>query len=328
MSDLSISSNKTAGELLKQKRLSLGLDFKSIEKELKIKEKYLGMLETDRFQGFESSVQAKGFLKNYARFLGLNHEMVVALYRRDFENKDMKRKIEFKEENEQEEEKIIHEENKILQQLNRVVITKRKLQFAAITGILAFILLIGINSIRRSFSKPNLAINSPFEITAPFEGRLAYEDDEIILKGQVDKGSSINVNSVPLNLNADYEFETSPIALQNEETSIVIETENTLGSKNKITLKLFKPEQEIQNLDTIILSNANIGYAIIKADGQVVYEGSIANGTEPLNFIAQRSIEIETQQYENLQISINGNDFILNTPVTIFESNGKDIVKI
>ncbi|MCA9386948.1 helix-turn-helix domain-containing protein, partial [Candidatus Dojkabacteria bacterium] len=309
----------------KQKRTNLGFDFKTIEKELKIKEKYLKMLEEDEFQLFESSVQAKGFLKNYARFLGLNYEMMIALYRRDFENKDMKRKIEFKDEEIIEVNKIT--ESKILEYLKSITITKRKLQLTFIILTCIFVFLIGFSSLRKSFSKPDLFITSPFEISAPYNGKIAYDANEIILKGKIEKGSSIKVNSEPINVKPNFEFETTLIPLQGDESSIVLETENTLGVKNQIVLNLFRPKQEINQLDAQIIAKANISYIIVKADGLVVYEGSIANGTEPLNYIGQKSIELETQQYENLDVIINGIAYELNAPVSIFESNGDNIVK-
>lgn len=323
--DLQKNSNNTAGELLKQKRLEKGLDFKTIEKELKIKEKYLAMLEANRFQGFESQVQSKGFLKNYARFLGLNHEMVLALYRRDFENKDMKRKIEFKEETEPE---VEVKESLIVKKLKNTTITKKTLQLSSVVIILIFISLLVFTTVRKSFSKPSLEIYYPFEISAPYDGKITYEQNEIVLKGRVDKGSSITVNSVPLNLSTNYEFETSALPLQNNETDIVLKTENTLGATSEIKLKLTKPEIIITKLDTLIQNYANIDYLGIRVDNILVHEGPVYNGSEPLNFIAERVIEIETQQFEDIELFINGKEYILDKPVTIFESTGSDIVKI
>ena len=45
---------------------------------------YLQALEEDNYQKLPSLTSAKGFLKNYAEFLGLSSIKIMALFRRDF----------------------------------------------------------------------------------------------------------------------------------------------------------------------------------------------------------------------------------------------------
>jgi cytoskeletal protein RodZ len=75
---------KTAGDLLKAKRLALELSLADVAKKTKVKEEYLLALETSDFSALPSATFAKGFLKNYARVLHIDPEVVIAMFRRDF----------------------------------------------------------------------------------------------------------------------------------------------------------------------------------------------------------------------------------------------------
>lgn len=79
---------KTAGDLLKDKRLLKELTLEDVSAKTKIKIEYLEAIENSDFAKLPSSTFAKGFLRNYASFLYLNPDTIVAMFRRDFtENK-------------------------------------------------------------------------------------------------------------------------------------------------------------------------------------------------------------------------------------------------
>ena len=79
---------KTAGQLLQEKRISKELTLENIAEKTKIKLEYLEAIESSEFNKLPSATFAKGFLRNYATFLHLNGDTVVAMFRRDFtENK-------------------------------------------------------------------------------------------------------------------------------------------------------------------------------------------------------------------------------------------------
>ncbi len=80
---------KTAGDLLKEKRLVKELSLQDVVTKTKIKIEYLDAIENSNFSALPSSTFAKGFLRNYASFLYLNPDTIVAMFRRDFtENKE------------------------------------------------------------------------------------------------------------------------------------------------------------------------------------------------------------------------------------------------
>jgi cytoskeletal protein RodZ len=67
----------TIGETLTQTRLDRKLTLKSVSEATAIRVKYLEALESDDFDSLPSPVQARGFLRIYADYLGLDSEVLL-----------------------------------------------------------------------------------------------------------------------------------------------------------------------------------------------------------------------------------------------------------
>ena len=78
------SFNKlTTGQILKTRRLEKGLTIEEVSQETKITQKYIRALENDDYKAFDSFIFASGFIKIYGKFLGLQTDKLIALYRRE-----------------------------------------------------------------------------------------------------------------------------------------------------------------------------------------------------------------------------------------------------
>ena len=73
---------KTVGQMLKEARVEKRLSLQEVERSIKIRVPLLTAIEADEFHKLPSSLYAKGFIRNYAEFLGLSTERVMAFYRR------------------------------------------------------------------------------------------------------------------------------------------------------------------------------------------------------------------------------------------------------
>ncbi|OGG31489.1 hypothetical protein A3A63_01035 [Candidatus Gottesmanbacteria bacterium RIFCSPLOWO2_01_FULL_46_9] len=73
---------RTVGEMLREARESKSLTLKEVEDGTKIRLKFLTAIEADDFTTMPSLSYAKGFVKNYSDFLGLNSTTVLAFFRR------------------------------------------------------------------------------------------------------------------------------------------------------------------------------------------------------------------------------------------------------
>lgn len=75
---------KTVGEILRNIREEKKLSFLEISKEIKIRPNFLESLENNKFNCIGEATVVKGFIKNYAEFLGLSSKDTLAVFRRDF----------------------------------------------------------------------------------------------------------------------------------------------------------------------------------------------------------------------------------------------------
>jgi len=70
------------GEVLKRTRTRRKIDIRTVEQQTKIRIKYLRALENEEWDVLPGSAYAKGFLRTYAQFLGLDGDALVDEYRR------------------------------------------------------------------------------------------------------------------------------------------------------------------------------------------------------------------------------------------------------
>jgi cytoskeletal protein RodZ len=73
---------KTVGEILRDARIAKQLKLTDIEQGTKIRLKFLEAIEGDNFKIMPSLSYAKGFVKNYSEFLGLDSNTTLAFFRR------------------------------------------------------------------------------------------------------------------------------------------------------------------------------------------------------------------------------------------------------
>lgn len=78
----------SVGELLRKTREDKKISLVEVEKQIKIREKFLKAVEENRWDHFSSKVYIIGIIKNYANFLNLDSKKILAFFRRDYEKKD------------------------------------------------------------------------------------------------------------------------------------------------------------------------------------------------------------------------------------------------
>ena len=77
----------TIGQEFARERKQKGLSLAEVSKATKIKEEFLYAIEVGDFKALPSSAYAYGFVRNYAKFLGLPVEKSLAIYRREYDEK-------------------------------------------------------------------------------------------------------------------------------------------------------------------------------------------------------------------------------------------------
>ncbi len=69
------------GEVLRTAREAKSVDLARVERDTKIRERYLSALERGEYRELPGAVYTKGFLRNYGSYLGLDPEYLIDLYR-------------------------------------------------------------------------------------------------------------------------------------------------------------------------------------------------------------------------------------------------------
>ena len=69
------------GEVLRAAREAKGVDLVRVERETKIRERYLAALESGDYRDLPGAVYTRGFLRNYGAYLELDPEYLIDLYR-------------------------------------------------------------------------------------------------------------------------------------------------------------------------------------------------------------------------------------------------------
>ena len=78
---------RKVSEILRQKREERQLNLETVSDETKIKKEFLEAIEDGRFQSLPSESYALGFVKNYAKYLGINAASIVPLFRREYKSR-------------------------------------------------------------------------------------------------------------------------------------------------------------------------------------------------------------------------------------------------
>jgi cytoskeleton protein RodZ len=76
------------GPSLREARLKRGLELDAVQKVLRIRRRYLEALEDERFELIPGEVYARGFLREYAEFLGLDSSLYIDEYNSRFAHYD------------------------------------------------------------------------------------------------------------------------------------------------------------------------------------------------------------------------------------------------
>ena len=204
---------RTVGEILKKERLNKKLSFEEIEAKIRIRKKYLQAIEENEWQKLPSLAYIKGFINNYSRFLNLDPNETLAVFRRHYKY----------------EEKDDVLPSGVSAPLNEPVIrlTPQSV-FLLLTSLFIIILFINLFFQYRSIISPPSLI-----VERPSEGEV-LNTETMEVKGKTDPDADIEINKKRITLNDKGEFSTT-FLLQPGINTVIIESISKHGKKNTIT---------------------------------------------------------------------------------------------
>ena len=205
----------TAGECLKRKREELNISLRDICEKLKIKVSYLENLEKGNYKELPPDVYVKGFVKSYARLVGLDSEKMVSIY-------DREKKIGDKIEKKYQKKELLTSK---LTTKNFAVITPRIVAAffsLLILFIVGYYLWYQISSFN---STPYLFVSSPYEDRV-------VDNSDITIEGETERETTIKINGQDIFVNPDGYFKED-IMLQPGKNVFIIEAVNKFNRTAK-----------------------------------------------------------------------------------------------
>lgn len=198
----------TVGEVLKKRRIEKNLHFEEIEKATRIRAKFLEALEKNDYQNLPPATFVKGFIRNYGQYLGLDPSRLLAIYRREFNEKITKVFSERKEER------------------SPFIITPNIVLTFFITFIVSIFLFYLFNEYRIYKSAPQVVISSPEE----FE---VVPQNSVVVKGRTQPETVLTINSQKIEIASDGSF-SQEISLLPGTNTITIQATNKFGKTTEI----------------------------------------------------------------------------------------------
>ncbi|OGG01376.1 hypothetical protein A2Z33_02410 [Candidatus Gottesmanbacteria bacterium RBG_16_52_11] len=204
----------TVGSMLRSARIARKLSIEDVEKATRIRKKFLTAIEADDFTSIPSPAYAKGFIRNYSDFVGLDQSRVLAFFRRQT----------------MEAPKSTLLPKGMAEPLNASVIrlTPGRFLMLVILGFAAaFIAYFGLQ-VRRIQHPPVLSVESPAD-------GIIISDRRIDVLGRTDPDATVSVNGIGILVRSDGKF-FDQVSLEPGSNLITISSTSRFGKSVTETL--------------------------------------------------------------------------------------------
>lgn len=203
---------RTVGQILKEGREAKVYTLEQVEKAIKIRKELLIALESDNYKKLPPPTFVRGFIKNYANFLGLDSSKLLAIFRREFaEDRHMPY---------------------VMDAFSNPV-ANPKFKFAPNQLLGAVVVLIVISffvylwvQYRQFVGAPQLTVTSP-------QDQMTVSDPSLLVAGKTDPEMKVLVNSQEIQVEGDGNFKEQ-ITLTSQVNKITIDAISKFNQKTEI----------------------------------------------------------------------------------------------
>lgn len=320
-------SDQSLAEILARRRESLEITIPEAEQATRIRGKYITAIEKGDYASLKDDVYARGYVKNYADFLGLDTKPILKLY--DTERagqREMQRQSRRRGEGTQLGLRPIKP--------SRFIITPRSFVILSVLSLLAVVVAYIVWQVITLSRPPQLILNNNEQrsVTTNF-GYVA---------GRVEGGVDLFINDSPVLLAADGTFRER-IAVVDGRNDIKLTAKNRLGksvtANYVITAKLSAdtpvaappqsattpaPTPATSLFDGVQVSVAlgdTATWLIIEADGKEIFRGTMVAGSTQL-FSAADRLKISTGNAGKTRLMMT-NTVVLNQDSGVLGADGE-----
>jgi len=173
-----------AGVRLLEERVKKGYTLDEVSKATKIRASFLVAIENGEYKKLPSGTYAHGFVRNYAKFLGLPENELLALFKREYD-----------------EDKFV----KVLPDgfARQDEFSLSKIKFAQTFKILILVFIALLAYI--IFQYRSAIFNPPLNVSKPLEGDI-IKTQEVVVAGKTDPNSTVFINNETASLDKDGNF--------------------------------------------------------------------------------------------------------------------------
>ncbi len=298
----------TLGEKLKKLRGDFHMTLPEISKATRIQVKYLEFLENGAYEKLPADVYVRGFLRSYARYLNIDEQAFIKLYERE-------RHIQ---------KNLGHEAQKPSQAKllspTSLVISSRSLILGAIVLLVGGAFFYIYQEFKSFAATPRLVIMEP-------QSGTTIMANEVVLKGETDKGASVVINNQSVFVGSNGEF-SEKLLLQpgintvtvvatnrfDKEKSAVLSLEARYSVAETAAEKISTPE--VQDSFRVTLSAHALPVDIsVMADGVVIFNGTLS-AQEQKVYVAKERISVSSNHGESTFVRFNeGEEEALTTKI-------------
>jgi cytoskeletal protein RodZ len=236
----------TVGEVLKKQRKTLNKSIDQVALDTKIQPRFIKYIEENDFDKFDSYVYAQGFIKIYAKYLDLNEDRMLAIYRRSVPQI-------------KQEQSATRETKK---RPKKIKVTPKTVVFILSTLFLLTVLSYIGYQIYQFQSPPEIEIVNP-------ENNLTVTQQDIEVKGVTDTNSTLFINDTPVKLTQDgvfnYNIELNPgvnlitvLAKKNNSTQESVETIKINYNPPEPSEEKIAGEKQKQNIVRLEIVNSSV----------------------------------------------------------------------
>ncbi len=220
-----IRGTRMVGEKLRQARKRQHLSLEEVERDLKIRLKYLEAFEDNKYDALPSEVYAIGFLRRYAEYLNLKPEVLINQYKTEYQG-------------------MLTKTGKSPALDFSPTSSMPKWQFfitpKTVIIIIIAIVILGVFgyiwwAVSNFSAPPKLIINEP-------KADAIITGDEVKIKGETDIGAFVFINKETVNVSPDGKF-TQTVTLTEGTNTIVIEAKNRLDQRSIKTIKVLSESE-------------------------------------------------------------------------------------
>lgn len=195
------------GQRLYQERINKNLTIEQVSKETKIRQNFLTAIENGDYNSLPSFTYAQGFVSNYAQFLNLPKKEILALFRREFDEKKYT--------------KVLPDNMTGAKTSFIPKIYFHQAFIAFLLGMTIFIGYLGFQ-LRYMFIPPPLTVESP-----PADSETPQNLKVI---GNTDPNATVYINNEPVSINAGGDFSKSIFLFPGKNT-ITVKSVNRFGKE-------------------------------------------------------------------------------------------------